>query len=117
MALQQPIAESFNRTLVGRTLDVLIDGPAPGGKSQWLGRTYADAPDVDGITLVTAAGVGSGDLVSCQITGAMGSDLYARPVAATGLVPPRQSASHERRARPKPRRKPPGALSILDGTP
>src|SRR3954447_10636021 len=27
MAVQQPIAEAFNRTLVGRTLDVLIDGP------------------------------------------------------------------------------------------
>jgi len=117
MALQQPIAESFNRTLVGRTLDVLIDGPAPGGSSQWLGRTYADAPDVDGITLVTASGVGPGDLISCQITDAMGYDLYARPVDASGLVPVRQSATHERRPRPKPRRKPPGALTILDGMP
>src|SRR3954453_22975586 len=52
MAVQQPIAEAFNRTLEGRTLDVLIDGPAPGGKHLWLGRTYADAPDVDGVTLL-----------------------------------------------------------------
>ena len=28
MAVQQPIAESFNRTLVDRTLDVLIDARA-----------------------------------------------------------------------------------------
>ena len=55
MAVQQPIAEAFNRTLVGRTLDVLIDAPAPQGKNLWLGRTYADAPDVDGLTLVQAA--------------------------------------------------------------
>ena len=52
MAVQQPIAFAFNRTLVGRTLDVLIDAPAPEGKHLWLGRTYADAPDVDGITWV-----------------------------------------------------------------
>jgi ribosomal protein S12 methylthiotransferase len=118
MGLQQPIAESFNRTLVGRTLDVLIDGPAPGGQNQWLGRTFADAPDVDGITLVSAADVGPGDLVSCQITGAMGYDLLARPVAESGCAPARESASRgRRRARPSPRRKPPGALSILDGMP
>ena len=30
MAAQQPIAFAFNRGLVGKTLDVLIDGPAPG---------------------------------------------------------------------------------------
>ena len=51
MAVQQPIALAFNQTLVGRTLDVLIDAPAPEGKNLWLGRTYADAPDVDGLTL------------------------------------------------------------------
>ena len=29
MAVQQPIAGRFNQTLVGRTLDVLIDARAP----------------------------------------------------------------------------------------
>ena len=48
MAVQQPIAEAFNEKLVGRTLDVLIDGPSPEGKNVWVGRTFADAPDVDG---------------------------------------------------------------------
>ena len=52
MAVQQPIAFAFNRGLVGRTLDVLIDAPAPEGKHLWLGRTYTDAPDVDGNTWV-----------------------------------------------------------------
>ena len=40
MAVQQPIAESFNRTLVDRTLDVLIDARAPGRRtSGWAGPT------------------------------------------------------------------------------
>src|SRR4051794_10544331 len=77
MAVQQPIAEAFNRTLVGRTLDVLIDGPAPGGKGSWLGRTYADAPDVDGVTLVHSPGLVPGDIVSCEIVEARGYDLIA----------------------------------------
>ena len=32
MAVQQPIAFAFNQSLVGRTLDVLIDAPAPEGE-------------------------------------------------------------------------------------
>ena len=59
MAAQQPIAFAFNRTLVGRTLDVLIDAPAPEGKNLWVGRTYADAPDVDGLTYVRGSGPGA----------------------------------------------------------
>src|SRR4051812_38437341 len=35
MAAQQEIAFAFNRSLVGRQLDVLIDGPAPEGKNLW----------------------------------------------------------------------------------
>ena len=52
MSVQEPIAFAFNQTQVGRTLDVLIDAPAPEGKNMWLGRTYTDAPDVDGNTWV-----------------------------------------------------------------
>src|SRR5262249_35145256 len=48
MAAQQEIAFAFNASLVGRRLDVLIDAPAAGGEGLWVGRTYADAPDVDG---------------------------------------------------------------------
>jgi ribosomal protein S12 methylthiotransferase len=109
MAVQQPIAEAFNRTIVGRTLDVLIDGPAPGGKNLWLGRTYADAPDVDGVTLVQSAGLAPGDIVSCEIAQARGYDLIARPLTAP--------APRARRARPRPRKKPSASLTILDGMP
>jgi ribosomal protein S12 methylthiotransferase len=107
MAVQQPIAESFNRTLVDRTLDVLIDAPSPQGKNLWLGRTYADAPDVDGLTLVPGADLRPGDLVTCQIEDAQGYDLVARPLFAP--------APRRKRARPRPRKKPPASLTILDG--
>ena len=58
MALQQPIAFAFNRGLVGRALDVLIDAPATEGRHLWLGRTYADAPDVDSVTWVRGSNLG-----------------------------------------------------------
>jgi ribosomal protein S12 methylthiotransferase len=107
MAAQQPIAFEFNRSLVGRTLDVLIDAAAPEGGNVWLGRSYADAPDVDGVTLVRGSDLQAGDLVSCKIVAAQGYDLVARPVAP--------ESSGRRKSRPKPRRRPPpGKLVIID---
>jgi ribosomal protein S12 methylthiotransferase len=106
MAAQQRIAFAFNEGLVGRRLDALIDGPAPGEKNLWLGRTYADAPDVDGVTFVQGSGLEPGDVVTCEIMAADGYDLIARADA----TPPRK-----RRSRPKPRKKPStSSLTILN---
>ncbi len=110
MEVQQPIAESFNRTLVGRTLDVLIDAPAPSGNGGWLGRSYVDAPDVDGVTLVRDPDLRPGDLIACEIIEARGYDLIGRPVDASQ---PRR----RRRMRPRPRSRPSSSLTILDGPP
>jgi ribosomal protein S12 methylthiotransferase len=106
MEAQQPIAFGFNESLVGRTLDALIDGPAPDrGKHVWVGRTIADAPDVDGVTYVSGAHLEPGDMVACTIVGADGYDTIARAAA----MPPRK-----RRARPKPRKRPASPLNILE---
>ena len=103
MEAQQAIAFDFNRALVGRSLDVLIDGPAPDAPGNlWVGRTYADAPDVDGLVYVSGSGLEAGDLVECSILAADGYDLVARPTAT--------AAPRRRRARPRPRKKP-GAVS------
>jgi ribosomal protein S12 methylthiotransferase len=107
MSVQEPIAFAFNQTQVGRTLDVLIDAPAPEVKNMWLGRTYTDAPDVDGNTWVRATHLKPGDLVECEIVGAEAHDLIARPVSTS---PPRRH-----KARPRPRRKPQSSLAIVDG--
>jgi ribosomal protein S12 methylthiotransferase len=103
MAAQQPIAFAFNRSQVGRVHDVLIDaiGPQPG---LWLGRTYADAPDVDGQVIVSGDDLQPGDLVACEITGTQGYDLLAE----AGSQPPRR-----RRPRPRARKKPASPFHIL----
>jgi ribosomal protein S12 methylthiotransferase len=104
MAAQQPIAFGFNQGLVGRELDVLIDAPAPGAKNLWVGRTYADAPDVDGVTYVRGAHLEPGDLVASEVVAAYGYDT----VAQAGPQPPGR-----RRARPRPRKRPSSPLNIL----
>jgi ribosomal protein S12 methylthiotransferase len=106
MAAQQPIAFAFNSAQVGKRLDVLIDGPAPDAPGLMVGRTYADAPDVDGVTYVQGSDIEPGDLLRCVIVGAEGYDLVAR----AGSSPPRR-----RRSRPKPRRKPGSPFTILNG--
>jgi ribosomal protein S12 methylthiotransferase len=107
MEAQQEIAFAFNRTLVGKKLDVLIDGPAPGipaSEHVFAGRSYADAPDVDGVTYVRGRDLEPGDLVPCEIVGAEGYDLAARPVAEAAAGA--EVLHGRKRRRPKPRTRP-----------
>jgi len=105
MEAQQPIAFAHNAGMVGRRLDVLIDAPADGGAGLWTGRTFADAPDVDGLTYVRGSDLEPGDLVACEVVGTEGYDT----VAVAGPVPPRV-----RRGRPKARKRPPSPFTILN---
>lgn len=67
MAIQQEIVFDHNEAKVGQTLDVLIDQPVPGEKTAFIGRTVADAPDVDCVTYVTGKGLKPGDIVPTEI--------------------------------------------------
>ena len=85
MAEQQAIAFAWNDAQKGRQLDVLIDSKIPGesppglmeGQSAWIGRTYADAPDVDSVVYVTGTGLHPGMMVSCEIVASREYDLIA----------------------------------------
>ena len=69
MAVQQEVAFDWNDAQIGRQLDVLIDAAVPGEKNAWIGRSYADAPDVDGVVYVTGEGLAAGAIVPCEIVG------------------------------------------------
>jgi ribosomal protein S12 methylthiotransferase len=71
MEVQQQISLESNQAQVGRQLDVLVEGHGDGLS---IGRTYRDAPEVDGLVLIPAD-VTSGQIVPVQITGAMEYDL------------------------------------------
>jgi ribosomal protein S12 methylthiotransferase len=105
MQAQQEVAFAFNQGLVGRTLDVLIDAATADQKNLWIGRSYADAPDVDGLTYVRGHGLHPGDLVACTIVRAEGYDTVAR---VAGPPPIR------RRVRPAARKKPSSPFQILN---
>jgi len=71
MALQQPISLSKNQALVGKTLDVLVEGQ---GDELTIGRTYRDAPEIDGL-MVIEDNLPVGEFVRVRVTGAMEYDL------------------------------------------
>ncbi len=80
MEVQQEVAFAWSKGQVGRELDVLLDGPDPEVPGHFLGRSYADAPDIDGLVRVKGKGLHAGDLVRVKVTGADGYDLAARAV-------------------------------------
>jgi ribosomal protein S12 methylthiotransferase len=71
MAVQQRISLEKNQAQVGRTLDVLIEGSNDGIS---VGRSYRDAPEVDGLVIVEGE-VPVGELVPVHISGALAYDL------------------------------------------
>ncbi len=75
MAVQQRIAFQWNESQIGRRVDVLLDRPVPGEKNAWIGRSHADAPDVDSVTYVTGRKLSAGRIVPCEIVASSEYDL------------------------------------------
>ena len=75
MELQQEIAFEKAESLVGRVLDVMIEGKVA-DEPAYVGRTYMDSPNVDGLIFVNAdLQLMSGDFVRVKVTGAAEYDL------------------------------------------
>jgi ribosomal protein S12 methylthiotransferase len=84
MRLQQGIAHDHARRQVGRTLDVIIDRQSGDREDVWIGRTKADAPEIDCVVYVTAPGTSAarpltGRIVPVEIVAASGYDLAGVP--------------------------------------
>ena len=88
MTLQQPISLEKNQAFVGKNLDVLIEGQGTleneedgsvEKKAISVGRTYRDAPEIDGMVVVEGK-FPVGDIIRVRITGAMPYDLSGEVV-------------------------------------
>jgi ribosomal protein S12 methylthiotransferase len=91
MSLQQGISLARNQEQVGRRLRVLVEGQgeveyegveggdAAAGQPEIIsvGRSYRDAPEIDGLVLIEAGPAGP-EMVEVEITGAMEYDLLAQ---------------------------------------
>jgi len=80
MALQQGISMQINEAQVGRTLDVLVEGRGDGLS---VGRSYRDAPEIDGMVILPGQ-VSVGSILPVKITGAMEYDLLGEAAGEPG---------------------------------
>lgn len=71
MEVQQAISLERNQQFVGKTLPVLVEGEGDGLS---VGRSYRDAPEIDGMVVVEGD-LPVGEIVPVHITGAMTYDL------------------------------------------
>lgn len=86
MEVQQPISLRKNQAQVGKQLAILVEGEGEIEGSRQpllLGRSYRDAPEVDGLVLVPGVGgVPAGEMIEVYINGAMEYDLVGEPLVS-----------------------------------
>ncbi|MFM7321685.1 MAG: 30S ribosomal protein S12 methylthiotransferase RimO [Armatimonadota bacterium] len=82
MLRQQAISEQLNSALVGRTLEVLVESREGG---RWVGRTWRDAPEIDGVVRFSGEGLRVGNYARVRID-------EAGPYDVAGSVDPAEDA-------------------------
>lgn len=75
MALQRKIAREKNRALVGRELDVLVEGPSEEHDLVMRGRHAGQAPEIDGAVYLSGGEAHAGEMRRVRITQASDFDL------------------------------------------
>lgn len=77
MALQARISEELLLGCVGGRERVLVDAPHPDWPGLHVGRTWFQAPEIDGVTYISGPGTAPGRTVEADITESTSYDLVA----------------------------------------
>jgi ribosomal protein S12 methylthiotransferase len=85
MEVAEEVSAKRLQRRVGQVMKVVVDKAVSLGKKGGVGRTYADAPEIDGVVHIQPPEKASktykvGDLISVRILGAQGHDLVGIPV-------------------------------------
>ncbi|MFC1682841.1 30S ribosomal protein S12 methylthiotransferase RimO [Candidatus Zixiibacteriota bacterium] len=80
LRLQSRISLEHNRSMTGEELNVLVDASLPGETWDYMGRTQAEAPDIDGLIYLRGKDLEPGDFVRAQVVGYSEYDLFAEVV-------------------------------------
>lgn len=80
MKLQQEIAFGKATEMIGKTVDVLVEGKLP-EDGVFIGRTYKDAPNVDGMIFINSdRELVTGDIIKTRVTDSHEYDLIGEEV-------------------------------------
>ena len=103
MEVQQEISRAHQAALVGRRLEVLVEGRAEETEHLLAGRHAQQAPEIDGLTYVNDGIAYPGEIVTVEVTDAADYDLV-------GTVVAREAGRPARTLPPAPRR---GGLPVV----
>jgi ribosomal protein S12 methylthiotransferase len=84
MEVQQQISRKKKSSLIGRTFDVVLEGPSEETDLLWEGRSEMHAPEIDGKLFINDFGdygeseIRKGAFFRCEVTEAHDYDLVAR---------------------------------------
>ncbi len=96
LEIQEPIALERRRALVGRTLEVLVEGACDETEHLLQGRHHGMAPEIDGRLLINDGLAPPATLAEVEITDAYADDLVGRvvgPAGAPGVVAAQREVS------------------------
>jgi ribosomal protein S12 methylthiotransferase len=85
MAVAEEVSAAKLRERIGATMQVLIDSAPAMGKKGGVGRSYADAPEIDGVVKLLppekiSKQLKVGEFTKARIVGTDGHDLVALPI-------------------------------------
>jgi ribosomal protein S12 methylthiotransferase len=89
MEVQQAVSRKHQKAMVGRTLEVLVEGRAEETEHLLAGRHAQQAPEIDGLTYLNDGVAYPGEIVRVEITDAADYDLVGK---VTGRDPARPRA-------------------------
>ena len=80
MSLQCKISEEVNRSLEGKVLDVLVEGREAEQENVAYGRSYREAPEVDGQVFIEGCGDAQpGDMMRVRVSQGFTYDVVGEP--------------------------------------
>lgn len=83
MEVQQNISRERHREMIGRVMDVMVEGYSEETDLLLQGRTSQQAPEIDGVVLINDGQAKPGDIVKVEITDSMEYDLIGHIVEET----------------------------------
>jgi ribosomal protein S12 methylthiotransferase len=99
MSVQRPISRKKLKAMIGREVEVLIEGPSSESELLLDGRFWGQAPEIDGKVILANGSARPGELRKALVTAAADYDLVADLFEADGTLPEPPPGAPKRRVR------------------
>lgn len=99
MSVQRPISKKKMRAMIGRDVEVLVEGVSDESEHLLEGRYYGQAPEIDGKVFLANGAASPGELRRARVTDAADYDLVADLFDESGQAPEPPPGAKRRRVR------------------